>query len=232
MFKTKQIFSLRFQVFAPSHNRRFKQLLSFRVPESFSSRKIFILAERTRFALISNCANRPNVIRKLKHRTLKILNWFRKTGEKSEFEKAFSDLKNLERIDSNAEIVYDLLKELNSETTEYKSRILVDELNKIEFHSNTNDYFYFYFPIVSHILFFKPHYEKQLLKYLIEPNFANGSTNTKELLELIPDAMKYKLSQDKSYLTTESIQWISEKFPKMENEVEREVQKCWKELNE
>jgi len=32
------------------------------VPESSSSRKIFILSERTQFALISNCANRPNVI--------------------------------------------------------------------------------------------------------------------------------------------------------------------------
>ena len=44
--------------------------------------------------------------------------------------------------------------------------------------------------------------------------------------------MEFKLSENKNYLTQESQNWILNEFPKMEEEVEREVQKCWKELNE
>ena len=44
--------------------------------------------------------------------------------------------------------------------------------------------------------------------------------------------MEFKLTENKNYLTKESKSWILNELPKMEKEVEREVQKCWKEQNE
>ena len=132
----------------------------------------------------------------------------------------------------SAKKTYELLKELNFKTTESQAEFLISEFNKIKYASNTNSYFYFYFPIVTYILYYKPKFEKEILKYLIGPNFANGDTEMKNLIPLIQGAMEYELSENKEYLTKESKEWIMNEFPKMENEVEREVQKCWKELNE
>lgn len=51
-------------------------------------------------------------------------------------------------------------------------------------------------------------------------------------MQLIKGVMDFKLSENKNYLTMESKRWIINEFPKMESEVELEVQKCWKERNE
>ena len=59
-----------------------------------------------------------------------------------------------------------------------------------------------------------------------------GDTETKDLIPLIKSAMEFKLSENKNYLTQESQNWILNELPKIEEEVEREVQKCWRELNE
>ena len=163
---------------------------------------------------------------------MKILNWLKKKEIKTEFEKVFSDLKRVGEILHNAKTTYYLLKDLNSKTDDSQSDELINELKQIRYSSNTNNYFYFYFPIVTHILFYKPQYEEEILNYLIGPNFANGDSEAKELIPLIQQAMEYKLSENKNYLTKESQEWIMNDFPKMINEVEREVQKCWKELNE
>jgi len=150
----------------------------------------------------------------------------------SEFEKTFSDLKRMGEIKASAKKTYELLSELDFDTSDSQSELLISEFNNIKYQSNTNSFFYFYFPIVTHILYFKPKYEKDILGYLIGPNFANGDTETKNLIPLIKSAMEFKLSENKNYLTKESKDWILNEFPKMENEVEREVEKCWKELNE
>jgi hypothetical protein len=163
---------------------------------------------------------------------LKIFDWIKNKGSKTDFEKAFADLKRMGEIVPSAKKTYELLKQLNFETTKSQSELLISEFNKIQYASNTNSYFYFYFPIVTHILYYKPKYEKDILGYLIGPNFANGDTETKNLIPLIKSSMDFKLSENKSYLTTESEKWIINELPKMESEVEREVQKCWKELNE
>jgi hypothetical protein len=151
---------------------------------------------------------------------------------KSEFEKTFSDLKRMGKIKPSAKKTYELLAELNFNTCDSQSELLISEFNGIQYQSNTNSFFYFYFPIVTHILHYKPKYEKEILGYLIGPNFANGDTETKDLIPLIKSAMEFKLSENKNYLTKESKDWILNELPKMEKEVEREVQKCWKELNE
>lgn len=161
-----------------------------------------------------------------------ILNWIKNKEIKSEFEKTFSDLKRMGEIKPSAKKTYELLAELNFDTSDSQSELLISEFNDIQYQSNTNSFFYFYFPIVTHILYYKPKYEKEILGYLIGPNFANGDTETKDLIPLIKSAMEFKLSENKNYLTQESQNWILNEFPKMEEEVEREVQKCWKELNE
>lgn len=131
-----------------------------------------------------------------------------------------------------AKKTFELLKVLNSETTNLQSDILITEFHKIQYQSNTNSYFYFYFPIVSHILYYKPQYETALLKYLIGPNFANGTSEIKEMISIIQGAMTFKLKESKFYLSTESQYWIVNEFPKLEKEVQREIDYCVKELNE
>lgn len=163
---------------------------------------------------------------------MRILDWIKNKEVKSEFEKAFSDLKKMGEIKPSAKRTYELLRELDFDTSDLQSELLISEFNKIQYYSNTNSFFYFYFPIVTHILHYKPKYEKDILRYLIGPNFANGNTETKDLIPLIKSAMEFKLTENKNYLTKESKSWIWNELPKMEKEVEREVQKCWTELNE
>ena len=159
-------------------------------------------------------------------------NMFNKKDNNAEFEKAFADLKRLGDLVPSAKKTYELLKDLNFETSEEQSEKLVTEFNEIQYASNTNSFFYFYFPIVSHILYYKPKYEKDILKYLIGPNFANGTTETKEMIQLIIGAMNFKIKENKYYLTKESIEWILHELPKLEIQVNREIQICWKELDE
>ena len=105
-------------------------------------------------------------------------------------------------------------------------------MNKIQFPSNTNNNFYFYFPIVSHILYYKPEYEKDLLKYLIGPNFANGTSAVDEMIDMIKGAMLFKLKESQFYLTKESQFWVVNELPKLEKEIQREIDICWKELED
>jgi hypothetical protein len=148
-----------------------------------------------------------------------------------EFEKVFSDLKRMGNSISSAKKTYELLKALNHETSDEEVKHLIIEFNEIKYESNTNDYFYFYFPLVSYILYYKPKYESDILKYLIGPNFANGTTETEDMIAIIIGAVKYKLSEDENYLTHESQDWVVNELPRLEKQIGREIQVCWKELN-
>lgn len=148
------------------------------------------------------------------------------------FEKAFADLEKLGERNPGAKRTYKHLKALDFDTSKEDSDKLISELKEIRYASNTNNFFYFYFPIVTHLLYYKPRYEKETLSYLVDPNFANGTMETKAMIALIQGAMKFKLSENEYYLTEESQKWITHELPKMVNEIEREVQVCWKELDE
>ncbi|MCP2026250.1 hypothetical protein L1276_001394 [Flavobacterium sp. HSC-32F16] len=163
---------------------------------------------------------------------MKLFNWFKTKEVNMEFEEAFSDLKRMGNLVPSAKRTFELLKEFNSETTDLESDNLIAEFHKIQYASNTNSYFYFYFPIVSHILYYKPIYENELLRYLIGPNFANGTSETDEMIEMIFGAMKYKLNENQYYLTTQGKNWVENELPKLQKEVKREIDVCWKELNE
>lgn len=149
-----------------------------------------------------------------------------------EFEKVFSDLKRIGSLVPHAQKTFELLKELNSESTDLQSDILISEFNKIQYYSNINSYFYFYFPIVTHILFYKPKYEEDILKHLIGPNFANGISEVDEMISVLTGAMKFKLNEDKYYLTRESQFWVTNELPKLGKQIQREIKVCWKELDE
>lgn len=163
---------------------------------------------------------------------MKILKWFNKKTTHSKFKKTFSYLNKVGKIIPSATTTFELLKELNSETTDLQSDILIEELNKIRFPSNANSVFYFYFPIVSHILYYKPEYKKNILKYLIGPNFANGLSEVDEMIAIIKGAMEFKLKENEFYLTKESQLWVENELPKLEKEIQREIDVCQKELDE
>lgn len=163
---------------------------------------------------------------------MKILNWLNKKSTNPGFEKTFSALEKVGNIIPSAKTTFELLKTFNSETSDLQSDALITEVNKIQFPSNTNNYFYFYFPIVSYILYYKPHYETDLLRYLIGPNFANGTSETDEMIAMIKGAMEFKLKENEFYLTKESQFWVENELLKLEKEIRREIDLCWKELEE
>lgn len=152
-------------------------------------------------------------------------------SDQTNFKKIFTYLETVGKILPHSKICFDLLEKLNYQTTDSESDSLITTLHQIQFASNTNSYFYFYFPLVSHILHYKPQYEKEILKYLIGPNFANGTSDVEEMIEMIHGAMKYKLNENQYYLSKESQDWITSKLPKLKKEVQREIDICWKELD-
>ncbi|KQB41161.1 hypothetical protein [Flavobacterium aquidurense] len=155
-----------------------------------------------------------------------------KTKTNSDFDETFSALKRMGNTIQSAKNTFELLREFNSETTDLQCDLLISEIHKIQYHSNTNSYFYFYFPIISHILYYKPEYVKELLKYLIGPNFANGTSQVNEMILIIKEAMKFKLNENEFYLTRESQFWVEDELYKLEKEIQREIDICQKELDE
>jgi hypothetical protein len=163
-----------------------------------------------------------------------MLQWIKKLfSTPSDFELAFSALKRLGHFNAEgAKRTYELLSRLHDQTPEEDAAALIEALSEIKYISNTTSVFYFYFPIVSHILFYKPAYEKELLGLLIGPNFADGTTEVNEMIGMIQGAMDFKLNEHPKYLTRESQSWIKNMLPKMTIEVKREIDLCWKELND
>ncbi|MCM0665606.1 hypothetical protein [Flavobacterium tyrosinilyticum] len=153
-------------------------------------------------------------------------------NDSTNFEKTFTYLEEVGKILPQSKICFDLLKKLNFQTTDSESDSLITALHKTQYPSNPTDHFYFFFPIVSHILYYKPLYEKEILKYLIGPNFANGTSEVEEMIDVINGAMKYKLNENQNYLSKESQDWITNELPKLKNEVQREIDICWKELED
>lgn len=148
------------------------------------------------------------------------------------FEKTFADLKKVGEIIPSAAATYELLKDLNTDTSPEEAELQVTTFRKIQYASNIESFFNFYLPIVTHILHYLPTYETDILHYLIGPCFAGGTMETKALIPLIQRSMEFKLSNNPHDFTEESKEWVTHELPKMEAEVEREVQICRKDLEE
>jgi hypothetical protein len=153
-------------------------------------------------------------------------------NKRTSFEKTFSYLEEVGKILPNSKVCFDHLKKLGFQTTDLESDALITIIHKIQFASNTNSYFYFYFPLVSHVLHYKPQYEKEILKYLIAPNFANGTSEIDEMISVIKGAMEFKLTENKFYLTKEGQYWILNELPKLEKQIQREIDIYWKDLED
>lgn len=162
-----------------------------------------------------------------------IRNIFTKKSNQSDFELAFEELKAFEFQNINQSIpFFKLLNQLQHSTSKEDADELISVFKSIKYSSNTSSVFNFYFPIVSYILFYKPEYEEQILGILIGPNFANGTTEVADMIQLIQSAQNFKIKENPKYLTPESQYWITNTLPQMIHEVDREIQRCWKELKE
>ncbi|MBK8557466.1 MAG: hypothetical protein IPL65_17695 [Lewinellaceae bacterium] len=128
--------------------------------------------------------------------------------------------------------IYQLLEELRASSSREFTDELIRLIRGIRYASNTNEVFQFYFPIVCHILYFKPEHEKDLIGYIIGPSFANGTTSAAEMMDLIPDAMRYIQKSDPNFMTQEGQHWVENTWPTLKNAVEQEIMALWKDLED
>lgn len=75
-------------------------------------------------------------------------------------------------------------------------------------------------------------FEQAILGRIIGPNFANGIDDVDTMIATIQDAMDFKLKENPLYLTQESQLWIRNTLPTMKAAVKREIDFCWKALEE
>jgi len=154
-------------------------------------------------------------------------------GVNSSFDTTFSYLKEVPKsMDEQAAKVYGSLKRLSKNSTETEGDKLISEFQKLRVASNTNSVFFFYFPIVSHILYFKPSYGNTVLHHLIGPLFANGNGDEKpsEMIRKIQNSMDFKLKENPTFLTKEGQLWVKNILPTMKAEIQQEIDICKKEL--
>ena len=135
-------------------------------------------------------------------------------------------------MNDNGKQTYFLLKQLNHDSDRALTDALIGQVNALGFHSNTTDVYYFYFPIVSHILYYKPGCAPELLHYLVGPNFANGAASADEVMALIEGSMHRKIAENPFYLSEESKKWVTQVLPGMRAAVEREVEQCRRALED
>ncbi len=152
----------------------------------------------------------------------------------SAFESTFGYLKRhgIYSRNDTATSAYDLLKDLNPESTQAHVDELIGSLNGIRYASNTNGYFHFFFPIVSHILFYRNDREADIIGHLTGPNFANGISDVQEMIEMIQGAMDFKLKENPFYLSKEGQLWVKNLLPEMREEIGREIEKRKRELED
>ena len=154
--------------------------------------------------------------------------------EEEPFDKTFGNLRGLREgnMNDSGRQTYSLLKQLNRDSDRALTDALIGQVNALGFHSNTTDVYYFYFPIVSHILYYKPEYAPELLHYLVGPNFANGAASADEVMALIEGSMHRKIAENPFYLSEESKKWVTQVLPGMRAAVEREVEQCRRALED
>ena len=156
-----------------------------------------------------------------------------KAPTESDFELVFSHLRDLaERDFDGAKRTYELLRNLNSESAENETEELIHEFKRVRFASNANSVFHFYFPIISHLLFHKLAYEKEVLGRIIGPIFAMEQPDAEGMIKVVQGSMKYQMKENPHYLTKEGQSWVINQLPEMKVAVQREIDILWEELGE
>lgn len=151
--------------------------------------------------------------------------------ESGDFTRTFKNLKAVGKRDNNAEQTYKILQKLDFETPNREIEELVNSVNQIHYPTNTNGYFEFFFPIISHILYYKPHTISKIINQIVGPNFANGISDSKTMIETIQSAMNIYSKDNKYYVTKEGKEWTENELDKYEKEITQEINKCQQELD-
>lgn len=163
------------------------------------------------------------------------MNFWNKIFGKSEarsFKKTFKHLKSIGSNDQHAKNVYELMESLQCNTSEEETKSLIHSVNKIRYASNTNGYFEFFYPIVVHILYYKPSYSAQILHQIVGSSFANGLSDSQEMIEVMTRGMNVRLDRNKNYFTKEGQEWVNNTLQNLHSEIDYEIEKCQKELEE
>lgn len=153
----------------------------------------------------------------------------------ADFDLAFSYVKNFNgELGQQAQVVVDLLSKLSKRSSEEFTKRLLSELQNLRIASNTNSVFFFYSPFVSHILYYKPTYASDLLHHLVGPIFANGNGDEQsmDMIRKIQNSMDYKLKENPNFLTKEGQYWVEHILPTLDQEIQKEIDICVKELEE
>lgn len=150
---------------------------------------------------------------------------------RSPFDIAFSGLKSLiNEFMRELKPLIPLLQQLDDNTSPEDVSEMMELIRRIGYASNTNGYFYFFLPIVSHVLYFRPALESDLLEQIVGPVFANGASEAREIMTRIAGGTKFMLKENKFAVTPEGQFWVKYMLPEMQSSVEREIARCWKDL--
>lgn len=158
-----------------------------------------------------------------------------RSRKNADFELTFSYFTKFNgEVGQQAQVVSQLLSKLSKNSSEEFTKRLLGELGKLRIASNTNSVFFFYFPIVSHILYFKPECGGTLLHHLVGPIFANGDGDeeTPDMIRKIQNSMNFKLKENPNFLTKEGQLWVKDILPTMVDDIQNEIDVCKKELDE
>lgn len=121
----------------------------------------------------------------------------------------------------------ELLEQLHATSSDAETEILLTELHRIQYRSNAMSVFQFYLPLVSHLLYYKPACENEVLKYLIGPLFALGVSETDDFITVIQSEAK-----NTDHLSPESRSWVNHALPGLKEAIGREIEICEWELEE
>ena len=153
--------------------------------------------------------------------------------EQEEIEKTFGYLnKGNPYFKGNDKIVFEELCKLNANSGKESIWILIRKVKELQYHSNCNSVFEFYFPILSHIFYFDPESVDELLYLLVGLIFAFGMDDEFEIVQQIRKNMVSHLKANPFYLTKNGKDWVGNILPIQEDKIKIEIKRCIKELNE
>lgn len=153
--------------------------------------------------------------------------WFKTKDGRSDFAKTFP---KYPFYTADEKAFYLMLENLDQSTSLVDTQLLIDTLNSIPYSSNVSTYYEHFFPIVSHILYFKPEEEEKLLVHLVSPIFSMGHNKPSEIMKEIIGSKDFQLQKNLHFLTKEGMAWVENTLPNLLTSIQREVEKCWKEL--
>jgi len=113
-----------------------------------------------------------------------------------------------------------------------ESENIIREIGKINYASNVNSVMWFYFPIVSHVLYFMPNLADRLLHYIIEPIFANGDRNPSSVVAMLKSTLQHKESTIGNYMSIFGRSYVFGLCELDFDVIEQALNYCWLQLDD